>query len=91
MASTLQDDLFSSENPSYFNFGILGWLIGHEITHGFDGSGSEYDKDGNVEDWWQKETRQNFENRTKCFIRQYASYPIAGIRNTVPLVHTYID
>ncbi len=48
-------------------------MIGHEITHGFDDQGSQFDGDGNLVNWWSKEIRAKFTNGSKCFINQYAS------------------
>jgi len=50
--------------------------MGHELTHAFDDQGREYDKDGNLDEWWYNETLQNFEDRVKCFVDQYSSYKI---------------
>ena len=55
-AGILQGVFFSSERPRYINYGAIGWTIGHEITHGFDDLGRQFDKDGNLVDWWQPQT-----------------------------------
>lgn len=56
-------------------------MIGHEITHSFDDSGSQYDKYGNLVNWWDDVTKKEFTNRVKCFVDQYTSYndSVAGI------------
>ncbi len=53
-------------------------VIGHEITHGFDDQGREYDADGNMRSWWTKLALDGFEERTKCFVQQYSSYALDG-------------
>lgn len=53
-------------------------VIGHEITHGFDDQGREYDADGNMRSWWTKLALDQFEDRTKCFVKQYSSYSLDG-------------
>lgn len=54
----------------------MGVVMGHELTHAFDDQGREYDKDGNLYQWWHNETLQNFEERVKCFVDQYSSYKV---------------
>ncbi|KAL1482224.1 hypothetical protein MTO96_050348, partial [Rhipicephalus appendiculatus] len=59
--------------PSSLNYGSLGSVIGHEITHGFDDEGSQYDADGKLENWWSNQTRTKFTNKAECFVRQYGN------------------
>jgi endothelin-converting enzyme/putative endopeptidase len=56
------------------NYGNTGGTIGHELTHGFDDQGAKFDAKGNLRDWWTKEDKQKFEERTKCIADQYAQY-----------------
>ena len=56
-AAFLQGIMFSKDRPMYMNFGAIGWMIGHEITHGFDDKGRQFDKNGNLLDWWRRETK----------------------------------
>ncbi|WAR15632.1 NEP-like protein [Mya arenaria] len=56
------------------NYGSIGWLIGHEITHAFDDAGRMYDKDGNLQNWWKPEAIMRFNNKTSCIVDQYNSY-----------------
>lgn len=66
-------------NSSYgFLFLFIYQVIGHEITHGFDDQGREYDSDGNMRSWWKKSSLDKFEEKTKCFIQQYSSYALDG-------------
>jgi endothelin-converting enzyme/putative endopeptidase len=58
------------------NYGDTGGTIGHELTHGFDDEGRQYDAQGNLRDWWQPQDAEEFKNRSQCFIDQYAQYTI---------------
>ena len=59
------------------NFGGIGAIIGHEMTHGFDVSGSNYDGDGNINDWWTKEDKMDFEKATKGLEDEFSTYSVA--------------
>ena len=59
-AGILQYPFFDPEADDAFNYGAIGVVIGHEMTHGFDDQGSHFDKDGNMKDWWKKEDVENF-------------------------------
>lgn len=54
-----------------FNYGHLGSILGHELTHGFDNTGRLFDEGGNVFDWWTNKTIEEYENRTKCLVDYY--------------------
>jgi endothelin-converting enzyme len=61
-------------------FAGLGSVLGHEFSHAFDQTGSQYDIAGNVgKDWWSAETRKRFHNRTECFVGQYSNYTIPDV------------
>lgn len=64
-AGILQYPFFDMEADDAFNYGAIGVVIGHEMTHGFDDQGRLYDKDGNLKDWWTAEDSKNFEERAK--------------------------
>ena len=51
-------------------------VMGHELTHGFDNAGRQYDKDGNLRDWWTQSSLDNFLDRTQCIINQYDQYTV---------------
>ncbi|KAE8748157.1 hypothetical protein FOCC_FOCC005160 [Frankliniella occidentalis] len=65
---------FSSDRPRYMNYGAIGFVIGHEITHGFDDQGRQFDKDGNLVDWWAKEVQKSYLEKARCIIEQYGNY-----------------
>ncbi|XP_077498492.1 neprilysin-1-like [Amblyomma americanum] len=69
----LQDLFFQEGLPSYMNLGSIGAIIGHEITHGYDDEGSQYDGKGRLIDWWSNETEQEFNAKKDCFIHQYGN------------------
>ena len=56
------------------NFGGIGAVIGHELTHGFDDEGSQFDAEGNLRDWWTASDKKQFEERTGCIKDQYANF-----------------
>lgn len=73
-AAILQDRFFSADRPRYLNYGAIGQIIGHEITHGFDDQGRQFDLDGNLEDWWAADTQKQFLEKAQCIIDQYGNY-----------------
>ena len=75
-AAFLSGVIFNVKRPRYMNYGALGMFTGHEITHGFDDRGSQYDSDGNVVDWWQPETKEKFRTKIQCMIEQYGNYTV---------------
>ena len=78
-ASILQPPFFDANADDAVNYGAIGGAIGHEISHGFDDQGSQYDGDGNLRDWWTPADHQNFAAKTKMLVAQYAAYsPLPG-------------
>ncbi|RLN83333.1 hypothetical protein BBJ28_00021621 [Nothophytophthora sp. Chile5] len=74
-AGILQPPFFARGRHAARNFGAIGSVIGHELTHGFDDSGRFYAGDGNLADWWSNATVKEFTQRTQCLVDQYAAYP----------------
>lgn len=75
-AGILQFPFFSPEADDAVNYGGIGAVIGHEMSHGFDDSGSQYDKDGNLKNWWTKEDREKFDAKTKALGEQFDKYTV---------------
>uniref|UniRef100_F6XJH7 Membrane metalloendopeptidase like 1 n=1 Tax=Equus caballus TaxID=9796 RepID=F6XJH7_HORSE len=73
-AGILQPPFFSKEQPQALNFGGIGMVIGHEITHGFDDNGRNFDKNGNMLDWWSNFSAEHFREQSECMIYQYGNY-----------------
>jgi len=59
-------------------YGAIGAILGHEMSHGFDNTGRQFDKYGEMNDWWTKLSKEKFNNRTKCMVDQYNEYKVAG-------------
>jgi membrane metallo-endopeptidase-like protein 1 len=70
---------FNSDVPNYLNYGGIGYVIGHEITHGFDTQGKQYDSLGNLVNWWKPKTEEKFKKRTQCMIWQYGNYTVKQV------------
>ncbi|HWG22401.1 MAG TPA: M13 family metallopeptidase [Terracidiphilus sp.] len=70
-AGYFQPPFFSDKEDDAANYGDMGSTIGHELTHGFDDEGRQYDKDGSLRNWWTKEDEQEFNDRAECMVRQY--------------------
>ncbi|HEY6489731.1 MAG TPA: M13 family metallopeptidase [Terracidiphilus sp.] len=70
-AGYFQPPFFSDQEDDAANYGDMGSTIGHELTHGFDDEGRQFDKDGNLKDWWTKEDEAKFNDRAACEVKQY--------------------
>jgi len=75
-AGVLQAPLYDAKLDDAPNYGDTGGTIGHELTHGFDDEGSQFDAQGNLKNWWTKEDREKFDARTKCVSDQYSQYVV---------------
>lgn len=69
----LQEPFFQEGLPTYINLGAIGSIIGHEITHGYDDEGCQFDGEGRLLNWWSNRTEQEFNENKKCFIEQYGN------------------
>jgi len=78
-AAILQPPFFDAKADDAVNYGGIGAVIGHEISHGFDDQGSQYDGDGNMRNWWTEDDGKRFGEKTKALIAQYAAFsPLEG-------------
>lgn len=78
-AGILQGAFFNHDRPRYMNYGAIGFVIGHEITHGFDDQGRQFNKEGNLVDWWELETKKRYLKRAECIIYQYGNYTVKDV------------
>ena len=77
-AGILQPPFFDAKADDAVNYGAMGSVIGHEMTHGFDDQGRKFDAMGNMREWWTPEDLKNYLERSKCVEDQYASYEYQG-------------
>jgi predicted metalloendopeptidase len=78
-AAILQAPFFNADADDAVNYGAIGGVIGHEISHGFDDQGAQYDGDGNLRDWWTASDHKNFAAKTKMLVDQYNEFsPLPG-------------
>ncbi|MBA3663886.1 MAG: M13 family metallopeptidase [Bacteroidetes bacterium] len=73
-AAILQPPFFDANAEDAANYGTMGAIIGHELTHGFDDQGSQFDADGNMKMWWTKEDYENFKSKTQMIVNQFDGY-----------------
>ena len=76
-AGILQPPFFDMNADDAFNYGAIGVVIGHEMTHGFDDQGRQYDKDGNLKDWWTAEDAERFNQRAQVMVNFFDSIQVA--------------
>ncbi|MFS8138810.1 MAG: M13-type metalloendopeptidase, partial [Thermomonas sp.] len=78
-AAILQPPFFNPKADDAANYGAIGAVIGHEISHGFDDEGSQYDGAGNLQDWWTKQDHEQFAAKTKALVAEYSAFePVKG-------------
>jgi putative endopeptidase len=86
-AGILQPPFFNPEADDAINYGAIGAVIGHEITHGFDDQGAKFDLEGNLKDWWTPADLKNFEGRSECIVNQFSAFEVEpGLNMTGKLV-----
>lgn len=73
-AGIMQVPFFDPNADDAFNYGVMGAIIGHELTHGFDDQGAQFDADGNLKMWWTETDYKNFKDKTKLIIEQFNAY-----------------
>ncbi len=79
-AGILQPPFYNAKGGDPANYGGIGGVIGHELTHGFDDQGRRYDGRGNLRDWWTEEDGKAFDQRADCIVQEYGSFsPVAGV------------
>lgn len=80
-AGILQTPFYDNRNDDAVNFGAIGMVIGHELTHGFDDEGRQFDPKGNLRDWWKPEDAKAFEERAACLVKEYSNFsPVPGVQ-----------
>src|ERR1700674_13164 len=77
-AGILQPPFFDAERDDAYNYGGMGAAIGHEITHGFDDEGAQFDGQGNLRNWWTPDDLKNFKERGECVAKQFNGYIVEG-------------
>ncbi len=77
-AGILQPPFYDNKMDDAVNFGAIGAVIGHELTHGFDDQGRQFDAQGNLRDWWTEQDAKAFEQRADCLVKEYSSFTVAG-------------
>jgi endothelin-converting enzyme len=78
LAGIQQSPIYDVGYPAYITYGGMGSIVGHEITHGFDNNGHQYDKTGNKSAWFDEKSTAGFKKSTECFIKQYSNFTITG-------------
>ncbi|KAI8983130.1 hypothetical protein BDB01DRAFT_843391 [Pilobolus umbonatus] len=73
-AGILQNPFFGNNYPEYLNYGGIGVVVGHELTHGFDNMGRHFDGEGRLVQWWTNETSAQFDEKASCFVKQYSNF-----------------
>ena len=86
-AGILQPPFYRANTLQAVNYGGIGHVMGHEITHGFDDQGRQNDKDGNAIPWWTNDTLEAFNVKAQCIIDQYNSYTLPEIDYLLPDAH----
>ena len=79
-AGILQSPFYNVKADDAVNYGAIGVVVGHELTHGFDDQGRRYDGEGNLRDWWTPEDATNFTQRADCIVEEYGKFsPVDGV------------
>ncbi|KAJ8256851.1 hypothetical protein COCON_G00190030 [Conger conger] len=79
-AGILQPTLYDPEFPQSLNYGGIGAIIGHELTHGYDDWGGQYDRLGNLKQWWTEDSFRKFQKRAECIIKLYDNFTVYNLK-----------
>jgi len=79
-AGVLQPAFFDAQQPDALNYGHIGLFMGHEITHGFDDQGRQFDGHGDLKDWWTKEDSDKFNQKAQCIVDEYAQFSVGDTK-----------
>eukprot|EP00063_Salmo_salar_P095588 XP_014070423.1 PREDICTED: endothelin-converting enzyme-like 1 isoform X1 [Salmo salar] len=79
-AGILQPTLYDPEFPQSLNYGGIGAIIGHELTHGYDDWGGQYDRHGNLKQWWTEESYKKFQKKAECIVKLYDNFTVYNQR-----------
>uniref|UniRef100_A0A669DJG0 Endothelin converting enzyme like 1 n=1 Tax=Oreochromis niloticus TaxID=8128 RepID=A0A669DJG0_ORENI len=79
-AGILQPTLYNPEFPQSLNYGGIGAIIGHELTHGYDDWGGQYDRHGNLKQWWTEESYKKFQKKAECIVKLYDNFTVYSQR-----------
>ena len=80
LAGVLQPAFFDATQPDAVNYGHIGLFMAHELTHGFDDEGRQFDGHGNLADWWTKEDGDKFDEKAQCFVDEYAQFRVGDTK-----------
>jgi len=83
MAGILHPPSYHQAWPNSLKFGTVGYLVGHELTHGFDTVGSHFDSTGEARNWWTKKSNEVFEDRANCYVNHFNNYTIPEINRNI--------
>lgn len=81
-AGIQQQPLYDVDYPSYINYGSMGTILGHELTHGFDNMGHRYAPNGSLVNWFDKSSETGFQERSECFVQQYSNFYVRSPNGT---------
>jgi endothelin-converting enzyme/putative endopeptidase len=79
-AGVLQSAFFDTSSADALNYGHIGLFMGHELTHGFDDQGRQFDGHGNLDDWWTKEDAEKFTEKADCFVNEYSQFSVGDTK-----------
>ncbi len=86
-AGILQPPFYDPNADDAYNYGGIGTVIGHEMTHGFDDQGAKFDAEGNLRNWWTKDDLENFQKRANCIVTEYSEFNVAPAKDGQPAIN----